>query len=118
MDITQCCCTTFHRTLGVHENPSGNYQTEYKYLVSKGQKMAHLISAQLIARSVEWIAYQNIYLPSMSCSLPGTSFNRRELANIQRSPIRVFLSAMTLKKAAKRPPHYYYTSGNTAASVK
>jgi hypothetical protein len=35
IDTTRRCCTTPHRTLGVHENPSGNYQIEYKHLVSK-----------------------------------------------------------------------------------
>jgi hypothetical protein len=34
IDTTQRCCTTPHRTLGVHENPSGNYQIGYKHLVS------------------------------------------------------------------------------------
>jgi hypothetical protein len=66
IDITQRCCTTSHCTLGVHENPSGNLQTECDHFVSKGKKMAHLISAELIARSEGWLAYRSIYLPSMS----------------------------------------------------
>jgi hypothetical protein len=45
IDITQRCCTTSYRTLGVHENPSDNLQTECEHLVSKDKKMAHLISA-------------------------------------------------------------------------
>jgi hypothetical protein len=102
IDITQRCCTTSHRTLGVHENPSGSLQTECKHLVSKGKKMAHLISAQLIARSQGWLAYRSIYLPSMSYSLPSTSFTRRELANIQSSPIRALLSAMGFNQSMPR----------------
>ena len=78
----------------MHENPSGNLQTEHEHLVSKGKKLAHLISAQLIARSEAWVAYRSIYCPSMTYSLPSTSFTRRELASIQRSPIRALLSAM------------------------
>jgi hypothetical protein len=84
------------RTLGVHENPSGNLQTECEHLVSEGKKMAHLISAQLIARSEGWSAYRSIYLPSMSYSLPSTSLTMRELFNIQSSPIRALLSVMGL----------------------
>jgi hypothetical protein len=56
--------------------------------------MAHMTTAQLIALSEGWIAYRSIYLPSMSYSLMSTSFNRRELATIQRSPIRALLSTM------------------------
>jgi hypothetical protein len=74
-------------TLGVHENPSGDNQTEYKHLVSGSQKNRNLISAQSMARSGGWIAYRSFYLPSVSYSLPSTSFSRQELATIQRSPI-------------------------------
>jgi hypothetical protein len=97
VDITQRSCTTSHRTLGVHENHAGNYQTEYAHLVNKGQKMAYLISAQSITRSDAWTAYRSIYLPSMNYSIPTTRFSRQEFATIQRSPIhspiRVLLSA-------------------------
>ena len=48
----------------------------------------------LIARSEAWVAYRSIYRPSMSYSLVCTSFTKRELANIQRSPIRALLSTM------------------------
>jgi hypothetical protein len=58
------------------------------------KKMAHLISAQLIARSEAWLAHRSIYLPSMSYSLPSSSFTRRELATVQRRPVRALLSAM------------------------
>jgi hypothetical protein len=94
VEITQRCCTTSHRTLGVHENPSGNSRTEYEHLLAKGKNMAHMISAQLIARPEGWIAYRSIYLSSMGYSLPSTSFTRRELSTIQRSPIRALLSTM------------------------
>jgi hypothetical protein len=50
VNITQRCCTASHRTLDAHENPPGNLQTELEHLLSKGKKMAHLISAQLITR--------------------------------------------------------------------
>jgi hypothetical protein len=53
--------------------------------------MANLISAQSIARFDGWTAYRSIYLPSMSYSLPNTSFTRQELATIQRSLIRALL---------------------------
>jgi hypothetical protein len=92
--ITQRCCTTSHRTLGVHKNPAGNYQTEHKHLLSKGQNMAQLISAQSIKRSDGWLAFRSIYLASMSYSLPTTSFTRQELATIHRGPIQVLLFAM------------------------
>jgi hypothetical protein len=145
IDIKQRCFTTSHRTLGVHENPAGNYQTEYKHLLSKGQNMAQLLSAQLITRSDAWTAYRSIYLPSISYGLPSTSFNQRELSKIQSSPIRALLPAMgqwgstgiccyksslghtptgasvydtyTLNRAAKRPPHFYNTSGNTSGNT-
>jgi hypothetical protein len=64
--------------------------------------MAHLISAQLIARHEAWLAHRSIYLPSMSYSLPSTSFTRRELANIQSSPIRALLSAMGFSRNMPR----------------
>jgi hypothetical protein len=64
----------------------------------KGTIMALLISAQLIARSEGWLAYRSIYLPSMSYSLPSTSFTRRELATIQRRPIRAILPAISFNR--------------------
>jgi hypothetical protein len=38
IDIKQRSCTTFHRTLGVDENPAGIYKSEYTHIVTKGQK--------------------------------------------------------------------------------
>jgi hypothetical protein len=49
-------------------------------------------------RSDAWLAYRSIDLPSMSYSLPSTSFTRRELATIQRSPIRALLSAIVFNQ--------------------
>jgi hypothetical protein len=56
--------------------------------------MAQLISAQSITRSDAWTAYRSIYLSSIGYILPSTSFNQRELAKIQSSPIRALLPAM------------------------
>jgi hypothetical protein len=135
---------TSHRTLGVHENPAGICKTEYTHLVTKGQKMAQLISAQSITCSEAWTAYRSIYLPSMRCNLPATSFTRQDLATIQRSPIQVLLSVMgfnrkiplavvlgpaylggasayvvyTSDRATSRSQHYSNTSGNTVAEAK
>jgi hypothetical protein len=47
-----------------YENPSGNLQTEREHLVSKGKKMAHLISAQLISRFEGWLAYRASISPA------------------------------------------------------
>jgi hypothetical protein len=86
-----------------------------------------MTSAQLIARPEGWIAYRSIYLPSMSYSPMSTSFTRRELATIQRSPIRALpehAARSCLRsnlprgswQAARRHPHYCSTFGNKAAS--
>jgi hypothetical protein len=100
--ITQRCCTASRRTLGVHENPSSNLQTEFEHLLSKGKKMSHLISAQFITRTEAWTAYRSIYLLSMSYSFPRTSFNRRELAKVQSRPINAQLSAMAFNRNMPR----------------
>jgi hypothetical protein len=94
IDIVQRCCQESHRTLGVHDNPASIYKTEYAHLLAKGNNMAQLISAQAITRPDAWIAYRRVYLPSLSYSLPSTSFPRQDLATIQRNSIHVLLSAM------------------------
>jgi hypothetical protein len=82
IDITQRSCATFHRTLlGVDESLAGIYKTEYTYIVTKGQAMSQLISAQSITRYEAWTAYRIIYLPSMRYSLPATSFTQLDLGN-------------------------------------
>ena len=94
IDITQRCCQTSHKTLGVHENPAGIYTTEYQHLISKSLNMAQRVSAQSITRSEAWTAYRSIYLPSIQYSLSSSSFTRQDLAKIQSRPIHALLSAM------------------------
>jgi hypothetical protein len=77
---------------GSREPIADIYETEYyTHLLTKGQKVAQLISAQSITRSEAWIAYQSIFLPSLRYSLSSTSFTRQELASIQRSSTQIML---------------------------
>jgi hypothetical protein len=54
IDIKQRSCTTFHRTLGVDENPAGIYKTEYTHIVTKGQKyyQSGYISSQYVRYTI------------------------------------------------------------------
>jgi hypothetical protein len=68
IDIKQRSCTTFHRTLGVDENPAGIYKTEYTHIVTKGQKYLP-----------KWVY---IFPVCALHNLPTTSFTQLDLATI------------------------------------
>jgi hypothetical protein len=65
---------------------NGNYKTENTHLVTKGQQIAQLISAQSISCPDAYTAYRSIYLPYMRYNLLVNSFSRQEAATIQGCP--------------------------------
>ena len=57
--------TQSHKTLGIMENPSGNYTDEYASLQQKSQHWRNCISNQYLNRQESKLFYQSFFIPSI-----------------------------------------------------
>jgi hypothetical protein len=85
---------TTHKTLGVMVDPYSTPEAELSQLLNKGKDFARQFGSGPINKWSARRAYLNIYLPSMTYSLPVTSFTRYELSTIQNAPLSVLIPAM------------------------
>ena len=54
-----------HKMLGIMENPSGNYNDEYKQIYQKSHKWKPNIGNQFLNRAESALFYHSFYLPSL-----------------------------------------------------
>ena len=83
-----------HKTLGVMENPSGNYMDEYKNIQQKSQLWHRRIINQNLNRQELKLFYQSFYLPSIRYHLIIGTFTHTQLDTIQHPILQTILSRM------------------------
>ena len=92
--IEQQDCDTPHKTLGAMETPSGDYKSEVKRLVDKGQSIAQRIASTSLTAEEARIIYRSMYLPSISYSFPAGILTLQEAEKVQGATIQALLAAL------------------------
>jgi len=80
-----------HKTLGIMENPSGNYDDEYNSILFKAQKWKNSISNQYLSCQESKIFYQSFFLPSIRYHLTVGTFTNAQLHQIQHPTLQLIL---------------------------
>ena len=75
-----------HKTLGVYENPSGDYADEHRRLQQKGHQIAQLIATTSLTPQEAMIFYRSTYIPSMVYSALVGTINQKTAEKIQSAP--------------------------------
>ena len=83
--------TSSHKTLGIMENPSGNYVDEYQQLVSIAEKWKNSVSHQFLTRQECNLFYQNFFIPSMRYHLTVGTFTEQQLDRLQHPITQLLL---------------------------
>ena len=82
------------RTLGIRLCPSGNMTSEFTFLRNKARDFAKLLlRGRFTPRQVS-VAYSSYFLPSLTYSLPTTTFTQSQCDSIQRPTTTSFLLSM------------------------
>ena len=92
--ITEKPPTHSHKTLGIMENPNGNYEDEYTNLRNKSARWRDSIINQHLTRPEIKLFYQSFYLPSISYHLTINTFTEIQLEKIQHPIIQVILQRL------------------------
>ena len=71
------------QTLGVRPAPDGNFQKEGNFLLNKANQYATRLSTSRLSEMDTFIFHQSTYVPSMTYSLPVTTFDIKTLNKIQ-----------------------------------
>ena len=83
--------TSSHKTLGIMENPAGDYADEYQQLISLADKWKNSISHQFLTRQECNLFYQNFFIPSMRYHLTVGTFTEQQLDRIQHPITQLIL---------------------------
>jgi len=86
--------TKSHKTLGVYENPSGDYRDEYQQLLHKSKKWKTRILNQILTKQELRLLYHSFYLPSLRYHLTIGTYSQQQLDKVQHSTIQIMLSRL------------------------
>ena len=98
--------TISHKTLGIMENPSGDYSEEYNSLQDKAQHWRMSITNQYLTRSESKIFHQSFFLPSMRYHLTVGTFTDQQLLTIHHPIIQTLLPRMGYNANMPKPVVY------------
>jgi hypothetical protein len=87
------------RTLGVRPAPDGNYQKEGEFLMNKAIKYASRLAASNLSVMDVFIFHRSTYVPSMTYSLPVTTFEPKVLNKSQSRAIQAILNKLGVSKS-------------------
>jgi hypothetical protein len=90
-----------YKSLGAKMAPDGNSREAAQQMKDK---IAELLSAFRKCRfspTMSWVAYQSVFLPSVSYTLPATLLGYAELELIQKPAFNFFLNLMRVDSVAK-----------------
>jgi hypothetical protein len=93
-EIRQEEVTTPHKTLGVMKTMVGDETEHMKTLQKKSSNMALMVSSAPLTRHQARVAYNSVYSPMMTYSLPACSYTENELGDMQSSAVGQFLPKM------------------------
>jgi hypothetical protein len=115
-------CTTSHKTLGVMENPSLNYEEEWSRLCDKVTALtSHLVVDPMYPGDASTM-YSSILMPSVGYSLVAMSFDRDKMDNLNSRPLSLVLRQMGYNRSTPRAvvhgPAYYGGLGMQSFYVK
>ena len=83
--------TESHKTLGILENPSGNYTDEYQSILQLSTQWTNKIRSQHLTRQETILFYQSFYIPSIRYHLTVGTFITDELDRIQHPVLETIL---------------------------
>jgi hypothetical protein len=111
IEIRQSEVDQSHRTLGVWKTMVGDESDHRGVLQERSDQMGGILGTANITRHQARVAYNSIYTPMMTYSLPACSFKETELDNLQTFAIGKFLPAMgydrTFPRSAVFGPREY-----------
>ena len=100
--LTQKECTVANKTLGVYKTAVGDDTKQFKELLHKNQKLAQLASTAKMTRHQGRLAYNMIYIPTITYSLVACTFSKTQLDQIQAPALYKFLPAMGWNRTTSR----------------
>ena len=102
IQINQKECTSDHKTLGVYKNILGNDTYQYTELVKKSNNLALIARSSKMSKHQARVAFQMIYLPTITYCIQACSFTLKQMETIQAKAIEYFLPAMGYRRTSAR----------------
>ena len=100
--VLQKECTVAHKTLGVYKTTVGDDSKQFDELLLKSKKLALLAPTAKMTRHQGRLAYNMIYIPTITYSLAACTFSKIQLEQIQAPALYNFLPAMGWNRTTSR----------------